>query len=191
MLLVIMTIVVICRFGMLLVIMIIVVICRCGMFFVAVVVIVLVVEDNRLDAFTGHHAHTVEIGGIDQPVEPSLELQSVDDKQVGFADGASCSRGGLIDMRISIRANERGDRNVLTPDAPHHVTENRECRDHAHRLVRLRRHGCGERQGDGSDGGIEKAPAVRHVDSLQVSRRWLGRARATRPPTGPKTTDSA
>ena len=67
-----------------------------------VAVIVLVVECDRLDPFGRHHARAIELGGVDQPIQPTLELQPVEHKDLRFADGAR-SRPRFTNQRTSGR----------------------------------------------------------------------------------------
>ena len=158
---------------------------------VIVLVVVLVVERDRLDAFGRHHAHAVEVGGVDQTVEPAFELQPVDHKDLRFADGSRIGRGRLVDMRVPVRADERRDGDVLAADALYHVAEDREGGDHRGRPMGLCDGRSGERQGEEGGGGRQKRSAGGHGNSFQASRWRRGKARPARPPTGPKTSDSA
>ena len=152
---------------------------------------VIVVERDRLDAFGRHRAYAAEVRGVDQPVQPAFELQPVDDQDLRFADGPRVGRGRLVDMRIAVGADERRDGDVLSADPLHHVAEDREGGDHRDRFAGLRDGRRGERQGEDGGGGCQKRSAGGHRNSFQASRWRRGKARPARPPTGPKTSDSA
>ena len=156
-----------------------------------VAVIVLVVERDRLDAVGRHHPDTAEVRSVDQTIQPALELQPVDDNDLRFADGPRVGRGRLVDMRITVGADERRDGDVLSADALHHVAEDREGGDHRDRSVGLCDRRSGDRHGEEGGGGCQKRSAGEHRNSFQASRWRRGRGRPARPPTGPKTSDSA
>ena len=50
-----------------------------------VIVVGVMLAGDRLDAVGRHHPDTAELGSVDQPVQPALELQPVDDNDVRFA----------------------------------------------------------------------------------------------------------
>ena len=76
------------------------------MFFI-VVVLAILFEGHRFDPRGCNHARAIEIGGVDQPVQPAFELESVHDEDLCFAHCTRVGGGRSIDMRIAIGADER------------------------------------------------------------------------------------
>ena len=174
-----------------------------GMLFVVVIVTVLVVERDRLDAVGRHHAHAIEIRSVDQTVEPTFELQPVDDKDRRSTDGPRVGGGRLVDMRIPVGADERRDerrarRRSASPcrrgprrwRPPGSV-----CRPLRSPDRRATRRGGRSRTSEAFCGRAWELPTFCSCDwspfYSQASRWRRGKARPARPPTGPKTSDSA
>ena len=164
-----------------------VVVVSLGMLFMMVIVVV--VKGDRVDALGGNNPQAVEIGGLYQPLEPSFELQSVHEQDVGLADHPCLPRGGLVDMGVAVWTDERRHRDMFAADALHHVAENREGGDDRDGFVRLRDGRCSQRQGHKCCCGFQKGSAVCHGISFQNSRWRRGGIRATRLPVGPNTRD--
>ena len=132
-------------FGMLVMLVMVIVTFTFGMF--------VMLASNRVDAVSCLHPEAAEVRSIDQPVQPALELQPIDDKDLRLADGSRIGRGRPVNVRIPVGADECRDFDMLSADALHHVAEDREGSHHRNRPVGLCDDRNGERQREDGGGG--------------------------------------
>ena len=121
-----------------------------------------VLVSDWLDAVGRHHTDTAEFRSVDQPVQPAFKLQAVDDNNLRFADGPGICRGWPVNMRVTVRTDERRDIDVLASDSLHHVAEDREGSNHRDRFEGLCGARNGERQNEDDDDGVQKGSADGH-----------------------------
>ena len=157
---------------------------------VVVMIFMVVIKGDGLDALGRHHPEAVEVRCTHETIEPALEFQSVDEQNLGLAYRARGGRGGLVDVRVPVGANKCGHGHMLAAHAFHHVAQDREGRNHGNGLISLGSQRAGQRQRECSGRGAEEGSAGRHEGSFQASKWRRGKACATRPPAGPKTSDT-
>ncbi len=120
----------------------------------------------RRDAFGRDDNGRLVAGGLGQPRHPALEAETVGDDEFRVGNGLRVRRCRRIDMRIAARPDQIGDVDAIAADIAHEVAEDREGRDHLHRLLRLR----GGRDGQHRSDGAENERTTEHDAFLYASR---------------------
>ena len=121
------------------------------MVFFLPMIVVAFFERNGLNTFGGNDARPFEARGLHQTINPPFELKPVNKQKLGLADRSGIRGGGLIDMRIPVGTDKRGERDIRPADTLHHIADDRKGRDDRDRFVRLRkgRHSKKENQNGG------------------------------------------
>ena len=60
--------------------------------------VIVLAKFDRIDPLGRDHTDALEVGRTDEPVEPALKLQPIDDENLGLAHRTHVGRGRLIDV---------------------------------------------------------------------------------------------
>ncbi len=134
-----------------------------------VAVIVAVILVDRHDALRGDDHLGLGARGLDQPVDPALEAEAVDDDEARRRHRLGVGRGRHEAVRVAVRPDQGGDGDPLAADLPHEVAEDREGRHDPHRLLpdgRLRPRRRGPCQAQRHQQHPDPQPAHRWNSSL-------------------------
>ena len=97
------------------------------------VVVVVVAPGDGPHVLRGDDDRRLGAGGLDQPLDPALEAEAVDDDETRLGDPAGVARCRGIAVGVGVGADEARHRHTLTADLAHEVRQDREGR---HRLQR-------------------------------------------------------
>ncbi|MNE24679.1 hypothetical protein D3C80_1179760 [compost metagenome] len=81
---------------------------------------------QRLDTLGQFNDRRLGAAGVDQPLQEAFKFKAIDQHDASLADGNRIGRARLIDMRIAIRTDERGDLDAVAADIFGEIGDNRE-----------------------------------------------------------------
>jgi len=173
------------------VIVIVVIMLGFGVIIAMVVVVVALFKRNGLDAGRGNDKGSLEVCRLGQALQPAFKLKTVNNQHIRFAHGARVLRSRLVDVRVTIRADQSGQLDMIAADTLHHVAQDGEGCDNILGIVcpsdRWRHQGESDKSGRGPQDGS----AGLHEISFQFCKGRRGSTCAMRPPAGPSTRDTA
>ena len=77
-----------------------------------------------LDALRGDCHSSIETARLDQPVQPPLKAETVRDNKVGSRHIARGGGAWFIDMRVTVRADERHDIHAVSANVADEIAKN-------------------------------------------------------------------
>ena len=105
--------------------------------FILVVFIVSIFIRDWFNPFCRNYACSFEARSLYETLDPTLEFKSIYEQKFCLSDCSSIGRSWLVDVCVTIRADESCDRYMFSPNAFHHVAQNRKTCYNRNRFNRI------------------------------------------------------